>query len=116
MGLQPIMHCLKSIYIKYPQFRPVDKKFMARFESFDVTQNLFACEQKEQTKKLETMMVERKEFYQNRKVDVEAIIPPSRGTKMANVVHVILENAVLFAILLPIGWWLFKSIFWPFFS
>ena len=115
-SLKPLKHFLRCVYIKYPQLRPVDPQFMAQFESFDVTQNMFECEKKEQEQKLKQLMEERKKFYQTAQPNVDAIIPPSRGTKIANVFHVILENAVLFVVIVTVFWWLIRAIFWPFFT
>merc|ERR1712154_584407 len=95
----------------YPQLRPKDTKFMAQFETFDTKQNMFESERKLEQEKIEQTIEERKEYYQNLPPNPEAIIAPSIGTKVAHLIHVVVENAMLIVIIVPILWWLIKSIF-----
>eukprot|EP01083_Nonionella_stella_P029823 81958_1 len=110
-SLEPLKHILKCIYLQFPELRPKDAKFMQIFESFDTEQNLFDVEKKEQEEKMQEIQDERKEYYQNLQPNEETIIVPSIGTKIAQAGHVILENAMLLVILLPILWWLIKATF-----
>ena len=115
-SLKPLKHILKCIYIKFPELRPKDVKFMSQFDSFDTKEQKFEVEKKEEKEKIEQIIEQRRQFYQNRAPNEEAIVRPSTGTKLANLWHVILENIMLVVIILPICWWLIKALFWPYFQ
>lgn len=110
-SLKPLKYILKQIYIKFPELRPKDVKFMSQFENFDTKQQKFEVEKKEEKEKIQEIMEQKKQFYQNRTPNQQTMIKPSTGTKIANIWHVLLENIMLIVIIIPIFWWLIKALF-----
>ena len=108
---QPLLHFLHCVYLKFPSLRPKDAVFMTKFADFDANSMKFESEKRAEEEEIQRIMNERKEHYQNLKPDPSAIVPPSTGTVVANKCHRVLENSVLFVILLSFVVWLIRGIF-----